>query len=172
MFLMAFVLALVADPCVSGIPVGGRPGPYSFLVATGPQRGQQTCYVCEQDKKPTAIVFARSTSKPLEKLLAAFDREMALKKDAGFKSWMTLLESKADLDELAKWGQGFKSVAIGTFEDSDGPPSYKIAADADVTVLVFVDRKVIANFAYRAGDLDDRKIAEVVKALPRLYEKK
>src|SRR5687767_10658002 len=48
-----------ADPCVSGLPAGKRPGPYSFLVATGPQRGQQTCYVCEQHEgnKPGVIVF-------------------------------------------------------------------------------------------------------------------
>ena len=51
---LALALTLAAaDPCVSGVPVGGRPGPYSFLVATGPQRGQPTCYICEQDKKPT-----------------------------------------------------------------------------------------------------------------------
>ena len=59
------------DPCVSGVPVGKRPGPYSFLVATGKERGQQTCYICEQHEgnKPAAVVFARSTSDPLGKLL-------------------------------------------------------------------------------------------------------
>ena len=96
-------LCAAADPCVSGVPVGGRPGPYSFLVATGPQRGQQTCYVCEQDKKPTAVVFARGTSDPLGKLLAKLDAAAAAKKDAGFKAWMTLLTDDADLDALAKW---------------------------------------------------------------------
>ena len=72
-FSLTLTLALTlsaADPCVSGIPVGKRPGPYSFLVATGPQRGQQTCYICEQHEggKPAAVVFARSLSDPLGKL--------------------------------------------------------------------------------------------------------
>jgi hypothetical protein len=169
---LALTLAFV-DPCVSGMPVGGRPGPYSFLVATGPQRGQPTCYVCEQADKPTAVVFARTLSDPLGKLLAKLDAEMAFRKDAGFKAWMTQLADTADLDVLAKWAQkaAVKNVAVGAFEDADGPPAYKLAKDADVTVLLFVNRKVVANFAFRNGELTDAKVEEVTKALPRLFEK-
>ena len=173
-FTLALALSLAADPCVSGVQVGGRPGPYSFLVATGPQRGQPTCYVCEQDARPTAVVFARTLSDPLGKLLTRLDLEMAARKDAGFKAWMTLLADTADLDGLAKWAQKatVKGVAVGAFEDADGPPAYKLARDADVTVLLFVNRKVVANFAFRAGELTDAKVEEVAKALPRLFEGK
>jgi hypothetical protein len=31
--------------CISGVPVGQRPGPYTFHVATGQERGQLTCYI-------------------------------------------------------------------------------------------------------------------------------
>lgn len=166
--------AQAVDPCVSGVPVGGRPGPYSFLVATGPQRGQPTCYICEQDKKPTAVVFARSTSESLGKLLAKLDAATAAKKDAGFFAWMTLLTGNADLDALAKWAQkqGLRAIPVGAFEDADGPPAYKLAADADVTVLLFADRKVVANFAFRAGELTDAKVAEVAGAVGKLFEKR
>jgi hypothetical protein len=169
---LILTLVLAADPCVSGVPVGGRPGPYSFLVATGPQRGQPTCYVCEQDKKPTAVVFARSTSAPLGKLLTKLDAAAALKKDAGFFAWMTLLTADADLDALAKWAQaqGLKAIPVGAFEDADGPPAYRLAADADVTVLLFVDRKVVANFAFRPGELTDEKVAEVAAAVGKLFK--
>ena len=170
---LALTLALTAeDPCVSGVPVGGRPGPYSFLVATGPQRGQQTCYICEQDRKPTAVVFARRLSAPLGKLLAKLDAETAARPESGFKAWMTQLADTADLDALAKWAQkqGLKAVAVGAFEDADGPPAYKLAKDADVTVLLFVDRKVVANFAFRAGELTDERVAEVADALPKLFK--
>jgi hypothetical protein len=168
------VAAPAADPCVSGVPVGKRPGPYSFLVATGPQRGQQTCYVCEQADKPTAIVFARSLSDPLGKLLAKLDAETAARKDSGFKVWMTQLADTADLDALAKWAQkqGLKDLPVGAFEDADGPPAYTLAADADVTVLLFVKEKVVANFAYRTGELTDAKAGEVLKAVPRLFPAK
>lgn len=172
MLLLAFLVA--ADPCVSGVPVGKRPGPYSFLVATGPQRGQQTCYVCEQHDggKPGVVVFARSLSDPLGQLLAKLDA--AGKPDSGYKAWMTVLTETADLDGLAKWsqGQGLKGLPVGAFEDPAGPPAYKLAADADVTVMLFVKEKVVANFAFRAGELDEKAVEQVMKAVPKLFEGK
>lgn len=172
LFLAAPLFA--ADPCVSGVPVGKRPGPYSFLVATGPEAGKQQCYICEQEDKPTAVVFARKLSDPLGKLLAGLDAEAAARKDAGFKAWMTQLTAKADLDGLSVWAkkQGLKTVAVGGFEDADGPPAYKLTADADVTVLLFVKQKVVANFAFRDGELTDDAVKEVLKSLPKLFERK
>jgi hypothetical protein len=176
---LALALALTlpaAEPPASGVPVGKRPGPYSFLVATGPQRGQQTCYVCEQHdgNKPAVVVFARGTSEPLGKLLAKLDSAALEKKDSGCKVWMTLLADKADLDALAKWSQkaGLKACPVGVYEDADGPPSYKLHKDADVTVILFTKQKVIANFAFRAGELDDTAIEGVMKAVPGLFESK
>lgn len=175
---LALTPALAAsDPCVSGVPVGQRPGPYSFLVATGAERGKQTCFVCEQHEtnKPAAVVFARTTSEPLGKLLGKLEAAAgADNKDAGYKAWMTLLADRADLDALAKWAQkqGLKSAPVGAFEDADGPPSYKLNKDADVTVLLFTKQKVVANFAFRAGELNDTAIEEVMKAVPQLFEKK
>ncbi len=174
---LTLALSLSAgEPPTSGTPVGKRPGPYSFLVATGPQRGQQTCYICEQHdgNKPGIVVFARSTSDSLGKLLAKLDAEAIANKDAGCKVWMTLLAEKADLDALAKWSQkqGLKAAPVGAFEDADGPPSYKLHKDADVTVILFTKQKVAANFAFRAGELDDKAIEKVMKAVPALFEAK
>lgn len=163
---------LAADPIVSGVPVGKRPGPYSFLVATGAQRGQQTCYICEQEKKPTAVVFARTLSEPLGKLLNELDAEAVARKDKGFKVWMTQLATTADLDALAKWSQkqGLKNVPVGAFEDADGPPAYRLNKDADVTVLLFVKEKVVVNAAFRAGELTQTDAARIRKSVGQLFE--
>jgi hypothetical protein len=174
---LALALTLpAAEPPTSGTPVGKRPGPYSFLVATGPQRGQQTCYVCEQheNNKPAAVVFARSTSDSLGKLLAKLDDAALAEKGSGAKVWMTLLADKADLNALAKWaqGQGLKACPVGVYEDADGPPSYKLHKDADVTVILFTKQRVVANFAFRAGELDDKGLQKVMKSVPLLFEKK
>src|SRR3954467_12190401 len=83
-----------ADPCVSGPQVGQRPGPYSFLVATGPERGQPTCYVCDTAEKPGVIVFARSVSDPLAKLLAACDQAVTVRPKDAMRAWMTVLGEK------------------------------------------------------------------------------
>ena len=44
-------------PLRSGLPPGVRPGPYSALVCTGPQRGQAYCYICETGDHPAVVVL-------------------------------------------------------------------------------------------------------------------
>ncbi len=160
-----------ADPAASGVPVGKRPGPYSFLVATGAERGQQTCYICEQADKPTALVFTRLLTKPVGELLVQLDQESVARKGTGFKAWMTLLTNKADLDHLAKWSQenGLKNLPVGAFEDEDGPPSYKISKDVDVTVLLFVKEKVVANYSLKMDELTKPKMQEIRKSISKLF---
>jgi hypothetical protein len=166
--------ATAKDPCVSGPPVGQRPGPYSFLVASGPQRGQPTCYVCETAEKPAAVVFARSLSDPLRKLLTACDGVVAGRPKDEMRAWMTVLgEKTVGLNELGKWAKetGLKAVPVGIFDDPVGPPSYKLADDADVTVVLFVGRKVTATLAFRVGELDDDAVRRVGEAVGRLGKK-
>lgn len=168
-------VACGAQPCVSGLQIGQRPGPYSFLVATGPERGQPTCYVCETAEKPAVIVFSRSVSNPLAKLMVACDEAVAVRPKDAMRGWLTVLGEKTiALDELAKWSTktGLKSVPVGVFDDPVGPPSYKLSDEADVTVIVFVNRKVTANFAFRKGELDDAAIKLVVDQLTQLGGKR
>lgn len=164
-----------AEPCVSGLQIGQRPGPYSFLVATGPERGQPTCYVCETAEKPAVIVFARSVSDPLAKLMLACDEAVAARRQDAMRGWLTVLGEKTiGLDDLAKWASktGLKSVPVGVFDDPVGPPSYKLSDQADVTVIVFEKRKVTANFAFRKGELDDAGIKLVADQLSRIDGKR
>ena len=67
-----------------------------------------------------------------------------------------------------EWGRknALHAVPVGVFENLDGPPSYRLNRDADVTVMLFVNRKVVANFAFRAGELTEDRVGDVLKALP------
>ena len=161
-----------ADPVLSGVPVGKRPGPYAFLVATGPQKGQQTCYICEQEKKPTVVVFFRTLSDQLGTLMTELDADATTHAEKGLKVWMTQLTEKADLGSLSKWSrkQGLKSIPVGAFEDVDGPPAYKLHAEADVTVMVFVNEKVTLNMACRAKELTADGIRDVRKAVAEVVK--
>jgi hypothetical protein len=173
---MLAAAAPASDPCTSGLQPGQRPGPYSALIATGPQRGQLTCYVCETGDHPAAVVFARSLNEPLSKLVQGLDKAGGEHKSSGFRSWVTFLsDDQTSLDpKLVGWAKrhAIHNVPLGVFEDLDGPPSYRLARDADVTVLLFVKQKVVANFALRHGELTDEKVAEVLKALPRVVSDK
>jgi len=171
---IAVLTTAAKDPCVSGPQVGDRPGPYSFLVATGPERGQPTCYVCETAEKPAVIVFARSLSDTLAHLLSQCDEAIAARPKDAMRAWMTVLGEKTiGLDELGKWSKqcGLKAVPVGVFDDPVGPPSYKLAEEADVTVVVFTRRKVVANFAFRPGELDEAAVKRIADELSRLDKK-
>jgi hypothetical protein len=164
--------ALAAEPCVSGLKLGQRPGPYSSLVAVGPQRGQSHCYVCETADRPAAVVFARSLSDPLAKLVRSVDKALVDHKAAEFRAWVTFLsDDQPTLDpQVVEWAKkhAIRHVPLAVFEDVVGPPSYRLARDADVTVLVFVKQKVTANFAFRTGELTDERIADVLKTIPQV----
>jgi hypothetical protein len=168
-------LSQAADPCVSGLQPGQKIGPYSFLVATGPQRGQQTCYVCDTAERPAVVIFSRKLSEPLGKLMVKCDCWLLSQPKESARSWMTVLgEKTVTLDNLAAWAKqtGIKSIPLGVFDDPIGPPSYKLNEEAEVTVLLWVNRKVAANFAFRENELNDEVVKRIVEALPKLVEKK
>ncbi len=163
-------------PLRSGVRPGLRPGPYAALVCVGPQRGQSHCFICETEDRPAVIVFARTLSEPLGKLVHRIDRALPEHKAVDLRAWVTVLgEDQVALDpKVVKWAKehAVSNVAVGVFEDVTGPPSYRLARDADVTVMLSVRQKVIANFAFRAGELNDARADEVMKALPRIIGKK
>src|SRR4029077_9747777 len=73
------------DPCKSGLPAGKKPGPYSAVVVTGPERGQSYCYICETGYNPGVIVFARSLTAPLGKLVGGLDKALTDHKKADLR---------------------------------------------------------------------------------------
>ena len=175
--LMCFCIGLVHadDPCKSGPQPNQRPGPYSALVSVGPQRGTQYCYICEAADRPIMIVFARTLSDPLGKLVHKMDKLMAEHKAADLKAWVTFLaEDQTALDpHVVQWGQKHATgkVPMAVFEDLVGPPTYLLHREADVTVLLSVKQKVVANFAYRKGELNDAAIEQILKTVPRITKK-
>ena len=157
---------------MSGLATGQRPGPYSSIMSVGPDRGESHCYICDAADGPAVVVFARSLGNPLGKLVAGLDRAVADNKAADLRAWVTFLnEDQSTLDpKVVDWGKTYavRYVPLGVFENLDGPPSYRLSRDADVTVLLFVNRKVVANFAFREGELTEARVADVLKALPEI----
>jgi len=176
LFVSFVVPSSAGEPCSSGLQAGQRPGPYAFVVATGPQRGQSTCYICETAERPAVVVFARGLSDPLGKLAGRIDKAVSEHKAADLRAWVTFLsDDQPALDpQVVEWGKkhAVRNLPLGVFEDAGGPPSYRLNRDADVTVLLFVKQKVVANFAFRAGELTEEKVGEVMKALPKIVAAK
>lgn len=165
-----------ADPCRSGPKVNQRPGPYISVVSTGQHRGQSHCFICEAADKPIVIIFARTLTEPLGKLTKKIDAAVLKHKDAGLQAWVTFLaDDQPTLDpKVVEWSQkhAISTVPLAVFEDVVGPPSYLLNREADVTVLLSVKQKVVANFAYRAGELNYMAIGDIMKALPGIVGRK
>jgi hypothetical protein len=166
------VSSFAADPCRSGLQPGQRPGPYAAVISTGPERGRSHCYVCETGDRPVVIIFARGLSTPLGKLAQQIDRAITQHKTAELRGWITFLNAdQTSFDpKVVEWGQKYalRNLPLGVFEDKGGPPSYRLNPEADVTVLLSVKQRVVANFAFRTGELNDAALADVLRALPRI----
>ena len=121
---------------------------------------------------PMVIVFAHQPNDALAKLVRGIDRELANHKAAELRAWVTFLgDDQLALDpHVVKWAQdqAIKAVPLSIFEDVGGPPSYRLHRDADVTVLLAVKQKVVQNFAFRADELTDERVAAVLKAVAGL----
>lgn len=173
--LVAFVGLVWADS-PTGLQRGQRPGPYSAVVVTGPERGQPFCYICETADRPAVIIFARAMSEPLGRLVQKVDQALIDYKKEELRGWVTFLfEDQAALDgKIIQWAQkhALRNLPVGVFEDVGGPPAYRLDRETEVYVLLSVKQKVEASFAFRPGELNDEKIADVLRSLPKIVAEK
>ena len=63
-----------------------------------------------------------------------------------------------------------KNTPLTIFDGEAGHPDYKIAKEAEVTVLLWVNQRVSVNFAFGKGQLDEKAVKEVVAAAKKHLE--
>ncbi|HEU4754436.1 MAG TPA: hypothetical protein VFU47_15110 [Armatimonadota bacterium] len=180
-WLMAAGLAVAAGPVLgavlkSGPQVGQRPLPFTSNFVTGQQRGKQYCYVCELKDEPAVLVFARKTDEPTARLLRGV--RDAVRDNAGQKlfGWFVFLGQPGTANETAleraayqfARQNGATSLPISALGDPAGPPGYEIDPDAELTLVFFRSKKVLANRSYRAKEWNARAADALVRELPKL----
>jgi hypothetical protein len=55
-------------------------------------------------------------------------------------------------------------------EFEDGPKDFGVNPKAQVTVMLYVGRKVVANHAFAAGEFDEKGVAKVLADVPKILE--
>jgi hypothetical protein len=170
---LAFAGVVSAQSVTSGPQAGAKvPGPFAPLNVTGPYAGEKVCQYCKNGANPVAMIFAREVSPTLVSLLKKIDAATAAHQDCRMGSFVTFLsdspELPATLKEVAE-REHIQTTILCTFAPA-GPSSYKIAPDADVTVILYTHRTVKVNYAFRKGELGepevDAVVADVAKVLP------
>ena len=114
------------------------------------------------------MIFARSQSDALTSLVKKIDDANAKNKKMG--SFVVFLSDDEGLeDQLKKFAetQGLKNTVL-TIDNVAGPNGYNVAKDADVTVVLYNQRKVEANHAFKKGQLNAKGIESVLADLPKI----
>jgi hypothetical protein len=167
----------------SGPQVGESiPGPFHFYNVNGAYTGNPHCLVCEYGLRPVAVVFARSvpeSGKPLDNLLKKLDETVGKNQASEFRGFATFLSPDFTGDDTRKTlVQSLENVAkdlknlILSVGGPDGPEKYNINKDAEVTVLLYRNHKVAANFAFEKDKLTDKDVAAIVAAFGKMASKR
>jgi hypothetical protein len=98
-----------------------------------------------------------------------------LQKDESLRGYLVVLTDDEDatsamLEDLWK-NEHLKKLPLTTFAGMAGPDGYKINKQADVSIHLWVKRRVKDSFAFKSGDLTDEKIKEVLSAVKKLNAK-
>lgn len=162
----------LADDLKSGPAVGQSVGAFLPLNVTGPDAGKAACLVCSNGSSPVVAIFARGLDADLAALVKKVDAATLKNKKAELASFVVVLD-KAEKTERAV--QDFADTnaiqaTILALDNPAGPKGYNLAKDAHITVLLYVGRKVKANFAFEKGKLTAADIDNILKALPKILE--
>jgi len=137
--------------------------------------GRRWDHVEQYGSNPVVLVLARTDSDPVTKLVESVDAEVARYKmdNKKVQALLVILSDDDDLEKRLKdMAEKHKikhvSLSIGS---PTGPPRWRIAKDADVTVILYNRRKVEANHAFRKGELNDKAIWSVLADLPKIVRK-
>ncbi len=114
-------------------------------------------------------MFARKTSEPLASLVKQIDQKIG--ENPSLKSFVVIMtkdgeKTREALTKLAKEA-GVKNVPLTMIGEKDGPPDYEIAADSDITVMMWKQHKVKVTHGYK-GELTDKDIETIVSEIPKL----
>ena len=126
-----------------------------------------------------ALIFAREVSDPLTSLVKTIDRQLdeasARQPGSGTKGVFVIFcnDDAAMQQKLqALIGKEKLKQVVLCFGTSEGPAKYEVAEEAGLTVAIYENRVVKANFALRKGELNKDRTKEIIKALTQVLPRK
>jgi hypothetical protein len=161
------------NPLHSGPPPKARIGPFHPLFVSGEKAGWRVelvpyLWFAKEPPLPAVIIFARGMNVATVQLMKSLDAQAAeskrfrvavvfLSDDKEFPNKVKALLTKAKI-------QG----AIVTVHASEGPSSWKIAKEAEITVILLRRTVVLGNFAFRPGELGEAATVRIVEEAKKL----
>mgnify|MGYP007107460768 CR=1 FL=1 len=150
-------------PFRSGLQVGETAGAFYVEDVTGPQAGDELCYASAFAKRAVVNVQTRALTRELGTFLRELDPLVAAagvenRKSDSKHAFLVLLtddleKAEGDLLAFAK-EYSLSNIPLTMLDNPAGDPSYKIAPEAEITVMMWSETKVRVNHAFRAGAFD------------------
>ena len=155
-----------ADAVKSGPQVGEKvPGPFHPLNINGSMAGKKNCLFCSNGQNPVAMIFARSADdQNVVDLIKKIDETTVKNADAKMGSFVVFLSDDKDLEAKLKSvaeKTGLKQCVL-SIDNPAGPKGYEVSEKADVTVVLYKERKVEANYSFAKGALSGKDIETIV----------
>jgi hypothetical protein len=168
--------AALAAELKSGPQTGDKvPGAFHPYNVNGEDAGKPACLFCKAFDSPTAFVFARTGDDAQTlKLIKALDAVTVKNAKAEMFSFAVFMGDKAKLEPQLKDAANkaaLKSLVLAIEDKEDPiPAKYNLNPGADVTVILYVDRIVKANYSFPKGKLSDADIAAIVKDVSKIVK--
>jgi hypothetical protein len=149
-------------------------GNFEPLNVNGENAGQRYCLVCYNGLNPVVMIFAREVSEPLLKLIARIEAAAEKHRTSDLGCFVVFLSDQPGLDkQLAEIVKKHKlKHMVLSIDGPAGPEGYKVAKDADVTVVLYENLVVRANHAFKKGTLTDQAMDAIVADVPKILPKK
>ena len=159
------------DPVFSGPQVGERLTPLRVVQAYGERRGDTVDLVEQAGGEPTLLVIVNGANRPAARLTRALLNYAEMRSGDGLFAALVWLDADRSAAEtylnqaVSWWGLG---VPVGvSLDGAEGPGSYGLNRNVNVTVLVANDNRVVANYALiQPSETDAPKIlSDVVRLI-------
>ncbi|HLN27123.1 MAG TPA: hypothetical protein VK395_05225 [Gemmataceae bacterium] len=156
------------------------PGPFHILNINGEHAANLHCLVCAYGLRPVVAVFTRepiAANKTLATLLQKLDEDLVKYKDARLRAFAVLLSDEFPKEEGRKnlvAGLGNTAAELDLKRlilaagDSAGPDNYKLNKDAALTVVLYRNHKVIANFAFAKDKFTENDITAILEGVHKM----
>lgn len=170
---VSFLGTAAAEGPKSGPQVGEKiPGPFHPLNINGTGAGKKHCLVCEHGTSPVAMVFARELTPAVSALIKKLEEATGKNSGANLGSFVVFCSDDEKLQPALKTlveKEKLKNVALA-IDNPAGPNEYKVAKDADVTVVLYSKHEIKVNQSFKKGELTekdaDKIVGELTKILP------
>ncbi len=120
--------------------------------------------------KPVVAIFAREMNDSLAGLVKKVEAATVENKSSKLSSFVVLCSDDQSVSDKAKAFINKEKIkkTIFAIDNPSGPPSYKIAKEADITVVLYVKKSVKANFAFKKGEFKESDIDSIIKDISKI----